>query len=26
LRQLEDEFGISQLIRDYMIPVETNSI
>ncbi len=26
LRRLEDEFGISQLIRDYMIPVETNSI
>jgi quinol-cytochrome oxidoreductase complex cytochrome b subunit len=25
-RRLEDQFGISQLIRDYMIPVETNSI
>jgi quinol-cytochrome oxidoreductase complex cytochrome b subunit len=25
-RGLEDQFGIAQLIRDYMIPVETNSI
>jgi ubiquinol-cytochrome c reductase cytochrome b subunit len=25
-RGLEDQFGITQLIRDYMIPVETNSI
>jgi ubiquinol-cytochrome c reductase cytochrome b subunit len=25
-RRLEDQFGIAQLIRDYMIPVETNSI
>jgi quinol-cytochrome oxidoreductase complex cytochrome b subunit len=25
-RALEDQFGIAQLIRDYMIPVETNSI
>jgi hypothetical protein len=23
---LEEQFGITQLIRDYMIPVETNSI
>jgi quinol-cytochrome oxidoreductase complex cytochrome b subunit len=25
-RRLEDQFGVSQLVRDYMIPVETNSI
>jgi quinol-cytochrome oxidoreductase complex cytochrome b subunit len=25
-RAQEDQFGIAQLIRDYMIPVETNSI
>ena len=25
-RRLEDQFGITQLIRDYLIPVETNSI
>jgi quinol-cytochrome oxidoreductase complex cytochrome b subunit len=25
-RGLEDQFGVTQLIRDYLIPVETNSI
>ena len=25
-QRLEEQFGITQLIRDYMIPVETNSI